>query len=177
MADLPVGPPAGGPPGWPMRVRPVTGQTVRRVRGGPRHLAKRLIGSLSNRPPDPRAVRRVEQTLGSALHRLWLTMSHADRRHSIEVAGRFERLRPGATDVERAGALLHDVGKVRSGLTTLGRVAATIIGPRGARFRAYHDHEAIGAAMVRDAGGAEAVAVLVGGSGPAAADLRRADDG
>ena len=58
---------------------------------------------------------------------------------------RFLELRPAATRPQMAGALLHDVGKVQSGLGTWGRVAATIVGPRTRRFRQYHDHEQIGA--------------------------------
>ena len=53
---------------------------------------------------------------------------------------------------EMAGALLHDVGKVQSGLGTWGRVAATVVGPRTRRFRQYHDHEQIGASMAAQAG-------------------------
>ena len=51
-----------------------------------------------------------------------------------------------------AGALLHDVGKLESGLGTLARVVATIVGPRTARFRRYHDHERIGADLLVAAG-------------------------
>ena len=51
-----------------------------------------------------------------------------------------------------AGALLHDVGKFEADLGTFARVAATIVGPRGRRFRMYHDHEAIGARLAEAAG-------------------------
>ena len=75
-----------------------------------------------------------------------------------------------------AGALLHDVGKVQSGLGTWGRVAATVVGPRTRRFRQYHDHEQIGANMAAQAGSDPATVALIRGDGPAAADLRAADD-
>ena len=70
----------------------------------------------------------------------------------------------------------RDVGKLDSGLGTLARVAATVVGPRTARFRAYHDHEAIGARLAEGAGSDPVTVALIEGSGPAAADLRAADD-
>ena len=75
-----------------------------------------------------------------------------------------------------AGALLHDVGKVEAGLGTFARVAATVVGPRGRRFRLYHDHEAIGARLAEAAGADPVTVALIEGHGPAAADLRAADD-
>ena len=75
-----------------------------------------------------------------------------------------------------AGALLHDCGKVESGLGTFGRVLATVVGPRTDRFRAYHDHEAIGAALAAAAGADPVTTALIEGRGPAAADLLAADD-
>jgi hypothetical protein len=118
----------------------------------------------------------VQQWLSTAEFELWAQMPVADRRHSIEVAGRFVAHRPGATTAEMAGALLHDAGKVEAGLGTFGRVAATIVGPRTRRFRLYHDHEAIGARLADAAGSDPATVALIEGHGPAAADLRAADD-
>lgn len=58
---------------------------------------------------------------------LWRTMSGADRRHAVGVAHRVERaLGHEATRAVLAAALLHDVGKVESGLGTYGRVIATL---------------------------------------------------
>ena len=54
-------------------------------------------------------------------------------------------------------------------------VAATIVGPRTRSFRAYHDHEAIGAAMVRGAGSEPATVDLVAQRGPAFAALDASD--
>jgi hypothetical protein len=99
-----------------------------------------------------------------------------DRRHSIVVARRFVARRPAATRAEVAGALLHDCGKIESGLGTLGRVLATVVGPRTARLRTYHDHEAIGAGLAAAAGADPVTVALIAGRGPAAADLRAADD-
>ena len=79
-------------------------------------------------------------------------MPPADRRHAIDVGRRFVERRPSATRAEMAGALLHDVGKVQSGLGTWGRVAATLVGGRTRRFRQYRDHEQIGAQMAAHSG-------------------------
>jgi len=54
-------------------------------------------------------------------------MSGPDRRHAVAVAERVERaLGHEATRPVLAAALLHDVGKVESGLRTYGRVVATV---------------------------------------------------
>jgi hypothetical protein len=102
-------------------------------------------------------------------------MSNQDRRHTVAVARRFALIRPDATRAELAGALLHDVGKIECGLGTFGRVAATLIGPRGRRFRSYHDHEAIGARLAAAAGSDPASVELIAGDGPAFDDLERCD--
>jgi putative nucleotidyltransferase with HDIG domain len=104
-------------------------------------------------------------------------MSVADRRHSIQVARRFEASGEWSRE-EVAGALLHDIGKAECGLGTFGRVVATVVGPRTERFRRYHDHEQIGADMLASAGASPVTVELVrgGGSAPAAQALRAADD-
>ena len=103
-------------------------------------------------------------------------MAVQDKRHSILVARRFVDLADEPSREQTAAALLHDVGKLASGLGTCARVLATIVGPRTARFRQYHDHERLGAEMLRAAGSAAATLELVQGAGPAAAALRQADD-
>ncbi len=103
-------------------------------------------------------------------------MPAADQRHSIEVARRFLDRRPDASVAEMAGALLHDTGKVEAGLGTFTRVVATVVGPRTRRFRLYHDHEAIGARARRRRRIGSGDVGLIEGHGPAAADLRAADD-
>jgi hypothetical protein len=135
-----------------------------------------LRGSLSKRPPSADDERWVTDVLLGHELDLWGRMSVADRRHSIEVARRFAELRREASRSELAGALLHDVGKIDSGLGTWGRVAATLIGPRTARFRTYHEHERIGAEWLAAAGSTSETVELVRGLGPAAADLSRADE-
>jgi hypothetical protein len=141
-----------------------------------RHLARRFVTSLSRRPPEVADTVWVARWLTPTEMELWSTLSPADQRHAVEVARRFARRRPAATASEMAGALLHDVGKVEAGLGTFGRVAATVVGPRGRRFRLYHDHEAIGARLAEAAGADPVTVALIEGHGPAADDLRAADD-
>ena len=104
-------------------------------------------------------------------------MSNTDRRHAIEVAQRYLAHRPAASRDEVAAVLLHDVGKLASSLGVTGRVAATVVGPRGPRFRAYHDHEPIGAEMCERAGSTPVTVAMVGGRAGTElmAALRRAD--
>jgi len=49
------------------------------------------------------------------------------------------------------------------------------VGPRTPAFRAYHDHEEIGAAMARAAGSRAATVDLIAERGPAFAALNRSD--
>ena len=139
------------------------------------HLGRRFAGSLSRREPDVADTSWVDSQLLEAESQLWHRMSAADRRHSIAVARRFQALGPWSRD-ELAGALLHDVGKVNAGLGTMARVAATIVGPRTARFRRYHDHERIGAALLAVAGSPHVTIELVLGRGRAASALTDADN-
>jgi hypothetical protein len=139
------------------------------------HLRRRFAGSLSRREPDVADVAWVDSQLLDGESLLWHRMSAADRRHSIAVARRFDELGPWSRE-EISGALLHDVGKLESGLGTIGRVAATIVGPRTARFRRYHDHERIGAELLAGAGSSHVTVELVLGRGQAAPALTEADN-
>ncbi|MEI7756604.1 MAG: HDIG domain-containing metalloprotein [bacterium] len=109
---------------------------------------------------------------------LWNKMMTQDRQHSVLVGRRFVKYRPTSSPAEIAGALLHDVGKSAAHLGTLTRVVATLVGPRTGRFRQYHDHEAIGAAMLRSIGSDEITVSMVEGSciGELRNALDRADD-
>jgi hypothetical protein len=142
----------------------------------PLHLAKRFAGSLSRRPPDPADEQWAKGWLAPWEIALWRRMPNADRRHAIQVTRRFAQLRSDATRAEMAGALLHDVGKLEAGLGTVGRVVATLVGPRTATFRTYHDHEAIGARWLQQQGSSAETVDMVLRRGPAAAHLRQADD-
>lgn len=140
------------------------------------HLVRRFALSWSRRPPSGDDWLFVTSVLDPPLADLWRALTPADQRHALEVTRRFLDRRPGATRDELAGALLHDIGKLGTDLGTLGRVLATLVGRRGARFAAYHDHERIGADLVARAGGSPTTVELITGSGPAAVDLRAADD-
>lgn len=148
---------------------------------GPAHLAhlvRRFAGSVSDRPPTVADEVWADDHLNPGERRLWTRLGNADRRHALAVARRFVELRPNATRAEVAGVLLHDVGKLVSGLSVGGRVAATVAGPRTKRWRAYHDHEALGAELCARAGSDPVTVDLVAGRGPAEplATLRAADD-
>lgn len=140
------------------------------------HLARRFTTSLSRRPPDASDREWARSQLSAAEADLWQRMTVQDRRHSILVARRFVEFAAAPTTEEVAAALLHDVGKIASGLGTFRRVLATLVGPRTSKFRAYHDHERLGAEMLRAAGSATVTIDLVLGRGSAADALRRADD-
>jgi hypothetical protein len=140
------------------------------------HLTRRFFTSLSRRPVEATHVAWVASWLSPDELELWHSMSAADQRHSVDVARRFRDRRSAATPAEMAGALLHDVGKTAAGLGPFRRVVATVVGPRTALFRTYHDHEAIGAAMAAEAGADPVTVALIEGRGSAATDLRAADD-
>jgi predicted HD phosphohydrolase len=140
------------------------------------HLARRFVTSLSRTPPPSADCAWAVDHLLPAEAELWQQMMVQDRRHSILVARRFVQIAPDASRAEVAAALLHDVGKLDSGLGTFARVVATIVGPRTDRFRRYHDHERIGADMLAAAGSDAVTVELVHGRGERAIELRRADN-
>ena len=139
------------------------------------HRALRFFTSLSAAPPPVGDEVFADRNLTRAERALWIRMTNQDRRHSARVARRFVAARPEATRAEIAGALLHDVGKLDSGLGTFARVAAVLAGPRGRRFDSYHRHEAIGAELVAAIGSDPATVELVAGRGPADPTLRHCD--
>ncbi len=108
---------------------------------------------------------------------MWSAMQVADRAHSVTVLRRLDEQMPSAGHTLRCAALLHDVGKSVARLSTVGRITATMIGPRTTQMRAYLAHEAIGARMLEGVSDPMTVA-LVAGRGPEEliAALRRADD-
>jgi len=125
------------------------------------HLAKRFILSLSRSDVSEAELDMARSALSAGEFDLWCRFTHADRRHSIAVAQRFIALRPNASRHEIAGVLLHDIGKIESNLSTVQRVVATIVGPRTNRFAKYHQHELIGADLLRLAGShTEVIAIL-----------------
>ena len=120
----------------------------------------------------------VQSVLSPSEFDVWNNMMVQDRRHSVMVGRRFVKHRLTAMQSEIAGALLHDVGKSVARLGTFGRVIATLVGPRTNRFRQYHDHEQIGATMLRSIGSDELTISMVEGScvGELRQALNKADD-
>jgi len=91
------------------------------------HLVRRFVGSLRPGGPGQHADAWAQARLLPGERVLWRRMSGADRRHAVGVAERVERaLGHEASRPVLAAALLHDVGKVESGLRTYGRVIATL---------------------------------------------------
>jgi hypothetical protein len=142
-----------------------------------RHLVRRALTSISDAGPGPEGESTARSVLNDREMFLWSEMDGRDRSHSLIVLARFDALMPGAVQQERAAALLHDVGKNASRLGWFMRVVATIVGPRGRNFAAYHNHETIGARMLQGVSEPRTVE-LVGGvaKDPVADLLRRADE-
>jgi hypothetical protein len=155
------------------------------------HLARRFVKSLSTRAPSPEDLAWVALMLLPGELTLWHRLGNADRRHSIEVARRFaaalgesprDDIAAALGESPRddiAAALLHDIGKVASGMGTLSRVLATLVGPRTTRFRAYHDHERLGLELARQAGSSAGTLELLAKTSDrhdVLAALRQADD-
>lgn len=132
------------------------------------HLARRFVGALSAAPPpaDDEAWARSHLLAGEVA--LWERASNPDRRHAVAVARAVvDRLGPDASRPVVAAALLHDVGKVVSGLGTFARVGATLVwavapptaAPRWAtrdgvvrRLGQYRLHPELGAELLAEAG-------------------------
>jgi putative nucleotidyltransferase with HDIG domain len=137
------------------------------------HLVRRFLGSWSKRVPDDALAARH---LNAAELALWRRLAPADQRHALQVAERLLAAHPDAPRHEIAAALLHDIGKLDSGLGTLRRVAATLV-VSGDRSRRYHDHERLGAAMLRSVGSDErTVAIVAGEPSPERHRIDAADD-
>ena len=142
------------------------------------HLTKRFVLSLV--PSQVQEIERqwVQSVLSPSEFDVWNNMMAQDRRHSVIVGRRFVKYRPTASQSEISGALLHDVGKSVARLGNFARVIATLVGPRTSRFRQYHDHESLGAAMLRSIGSDDLTISMVEGScvGELRQALSRADD-
>jgi hypothetical protein len=124
------------------------------------HLVGRFFGSLRPGGPSRRNVQWVRSVLSPREYALWQRMSGPDRRHSSHVARAVQRaLGDHAPTEVLAAALLHDVGKIHSGLRTFGRVVATLtiktagrdevaswsqVGGIHRRIALYQNHPAIG---------------------------------
>jgi hypothetical protein len=119
------------------------------------HLARRFFGSLPRGGPPASDEAWVRDQLLPGEVELWARMSDPDRRHAVGVARDLvARLDGDAARPVVAAALLHDVGKIVSGLGTFARVAATLVPPARARGRIadYRRHPEHGARLLGDAG-------------------------
>lgn len=145
------------------------------------HLVRRFAGSLRPGPPRRSEAEWAEARLIPSEVELWRRLSNADRRHSVRVARRVERLLAGSEahgdDRWLAAAMLHDVGKLDAGLGAFGRVGATLAGAaaghdlaevwstrRGVTRRVglYLRHPELGETRLRLAGAREEVARWAG---------------
>jgi hypothetical protein len=109
------------------------------------HLVKRFFGSIVPVGPSKKNEVWAAQTLLPEQRKLWFRMSRADRRHAVAVARRAERaLGHEAAPAVLAAALLHDIGKLDSRLSTYGRVIATVAGVVGGRDMAAQWSKASG---------------------------------
>ena len=91
------------------------------------HLTKRFFGSLLPVGPSSADTEWALEQLLPREQELWHRMCAQDRRHAAGVARRVEgELGQEATRPILAAALLHDVGKIDSGLGTPLRVVATL---------------------------------------------------
>ena len=101
------------------------------------HLVSRFFGSLLPIGPSPADAAWAVEHLTPGEQAVWARMSRVDRRHAAGVARRAaQALADQATTEVVAAALLHDSGKVVSGIGTLPRVAATIAAGVAGRARA-----------------------------------------
>ncbi len=101
------------------------------------HLAGRFFGALSPAGPPADDEAWALSSLLEGEQALWARMSGPDRRHAVGVArDTVQLLQPAAPprDVV-AAALLHDVGKVESGLGTFARVGVTLAAMTAGRSR------------------------------------------
>jgi hypothetical protein len=123
------------------------------------HLARRFVGSLGRSAPSAADETWARSLLLPGESALWSRLSNADKRHSIAVAREVDRQLAGpVTRPVLAAALMHDVGKVTSGLGTFARVGATLAGAVAGRERLrgrigdYLRHDEHGAHMLQVAG-------------------------
>ncbi|HET9731861.1 MAG TPA: HD domain-containing protein [Acidimicrobiales bacterium] len=136
------------------------------------HLASRFFVSLWPAGPSRTDTAWAHATLTRSEADLWDRMSAPDRRHSVAVARRVAGAIGARDPTVLSAALLHDVGKVASGLGTFARAAVTVAGlatgrrraaawaaSRGWRRRAglYLRHPEEGSAMLEEAGSAPLV--------------------
>ncbi len=124
------------------------------------HLTRRFFASLWPGGPGAPSEAWARSCLSETEQALWSRMSGPDRRHGVAVARRLD----AAERVAIPAALLHDVGKVESGLGPIRRAAVTAAALAAGRTRAargkgrmarYLGHDRLGAELLAGAGSAE----------------------
>jgi hypothetical protein len=129
--------------------------------GSASHLARRFVASLWPGGPKAADDAWARSLLIDREQLLWGRMSGPDRRHAVAVAQRVARHQAGIDGAALPAALLHDVGKVESGLGPLRRAAATVLALGVGRDRAargqgrmarYLRHDILGAQLLEAAG-------------------------
>ncbi|MFM8958518.1 MAG: HD domain-containing protein [Actinomycetota bacterium] len=142
------------------------------------HLTKRFIGAVTAAPSTSAEREEIRRILLPSEQNLFDLFGTADQRHALTVLYRFADFAPEAPVEARRAALLHDIGKVESGLGTVARVVATVVGARGVRFQRYHDHERLGVELLTAAGSDTVTLQLLRGEGDASllTALQRADE-
>lgn len=124
------------------------------------HLVRRALSSLNNSALTDDEVAQARPWLNAEELELWLSMPPRDCQHSLQVLARFAEMCPTASRDEHAAALLHDVGKISSGLGWTMRVVATVVGSRGTRFTEYHNHAAVGAHFLQGISSPRTIALV-----------------
>ena len=100
----------------------------------PLHWAGRFFSSIRPGGPPAADLAWADGLLSDRERSLFLRMSSADRRHAIDVARRVDATlgdealghEVARRDEVLVAALLHDIGKTAAGLSTYGRVVATL---------------------------------------------------
>jgi len=112
------------------------------------HLIRRFFRSLRPAPAAPEEQRQVAALLTTEEAAVFWSQPRPDVRHALGCLDRLRSGGPARPELERA-VLLHDIGKRRSGLGTLGRSLASGLAivrlPRTGRMQRYLDHGDIGA--------------------------------
>jgi len=113
---------------------------------------------------------RALEVLGPVLYPAFAALPRNERRHGLDVLATVDRLEARPERLLRQAALLHDLGKARSGMSVLDRSQAVFLAavspallraclrlrPGFARRLArYRDHAAVGAQHLRQLGAAE----------------------